>query len=55
MRSAVGRLDIEDWLILIGLCAGTAGFGLLATAYGLIFLSAATFGLFLVNVWRAGR
>ena len=55
MRDAVGRFDIEDWLAVIGVAAGTAGCALFGLAYGLIFLGLACLGLLLLNVWRAGR
>lgn len=55
LRSAVGRFDTTDWLIAVGLGSGTAGFALLGVAYGLIFLSLACLGLFIVNVVMEAR
>ena len=55
LRAAVGRFEGVDWLIVIGLSTGTAGFALLSLAYGLIFLSLATLGLFIVNVVMEAR
>ena len=55
LRAAVGHFERADWLVLVGLCTGTAGFALLGLAYGLIFLSLACIGLFVVNVWMESR
>ena len=55
LRSAVGHFDIEDWLAVVGVAAGTAGCALFGLAFGLIFLGLACLGLLLLNVWRAGR
>ncbi len=55
LRAAVGRFEAIDWLLAVGLGAGTAGFALLGLAYGLIFLGLATLGVFIVNVALEAR
>lgn len=55
LRAAVGRFEPLDWMLAVGLAAGTAGFALLALAYGLIFLGVATLGVFIVNVVLEAR